>query len=51
MHRNRSIVGGVEPVGSCDRVDIAVENEADDISLRVDQRAAGITPNDVVAGR
>src|SRR6202011_1817231 len=47
---NGAVLCGVEPIVAGYRVNVAVEHEADDATLRVDQRAAGISPHDV-AGR
>jgi hypothetical protein len=40
MDGDRAVVGGIEPVGAGDRIDIAVENEADDIAAGIDQRTS-----------
>src|SRR6266702_3986177 len=50
MDCNGPVLGGVEPIVAGNRVNVAVEHEADDTPLRVDQWAAGISPYDV-AGR
>src|SRR5258706_11946024 len=50
MDSNGPVLGGVEPIVAGNRVNVAVEHEADDATLRVDQGAAGISPHDV-AGR
>ena len=49
MHGDRAVHALVVPVAACDRVDVAVEGEADQPALRVDERAAGIAADDVVA--
>ena len=51
MHRNGAIVRGIEPIVSGDRVDVAVEHQADDSTLGIDQGAARVSTDDVVAGR
>src|SRR2546422_8635688 len=40
----------VEPEGAAQRMDVAVEDQADDLACAVDHRAAGIAADDVVVG-
>src|SRR5579871_6967165 len=47
---HRTIPRRIEPVVTRDRMDVAVEHQSDDLALRIDQRAAGIAPDDVVVG-
>src|SRR6266545_8332989 len=51
VDRDRAVVPAVEPEGAAQRMDVAVENQADDFAVAVDHRAAGIAADDVVAGR
>src|SRR5205085_9569488 len=48
VHGHRAVLLGVEPVRARDRVDIAVEHQAHDLTLRVDERAARVAADDVV---
>ena len=48
MHRDRAIHLGVVPVIAGERMNVAVERQPDQASLRIDERAAGIAADDVV---
>ena len=50
IDRHRAVQLRVEPVVAGDGVDVAVEHQADDLALRIDQRAAGVAADDVVVG-
>src|SRR5712691_2677632 len=47
---DRAVGARVEPEGAAQRMDVAVEDEADDLAVAVDHRAAGVAADDVVAG-
>jgi hypothetical protein len=51
VHGDGTVIRRIEPVGAGDRVDVAIEHESDDVAVRVDERAAGVAPDDIVAGR
>ena len=51
QHRNRPIEPRVEAEVTPERVDVAVEDCTDDISMGVDERRAGVTADDVIVGR
>src|SRR5712691_8552977 len=50
VDRDRAVLPAVEPESAAQRMDVAVENQADDLAVAVDHRAAGIAADDVVAG-
>ena len=51
VYCNGAIIGGIEPVAAGNRMNVAIENQAHDVPAGVDERAARIAANDVIAGR
>src|SRR5690606_21205670 len=50
MHGDCTVHLRVVPIRAGDRVNIAVERQSDDATLSVEQRAAGVSADDVVGG-
>src|SRR5204862_7117323 len=48
---DRAVGARVEPEGAAQRMDVAVEDEADDLARAVDHRAAGVAADDDAGGR
>src|SRR3981189_2689700 len=50
VHGDRAVAARVEPEGAAERMDVAVEDEADDLARAVGHRAARVAADDVVGG-
>src|SRR5436309_8515680 len=50
VHGDGAVGPRVEPEGAAQRMDVAVEDEADDLARAVDHGAAGVAADDVVGG-